>query len=68
MAQQGLRARKTPNGTHIGILPAGGQRWHREDRDEERRAVGAIDESSGASLYPQETGGYVGGQKEEIDT
>ncbi|WP_082721915.1 glycoside hydrolase family 108 protein [Burkholderia sp. RF2-non_BP3] len=58
-AQQGLRVRKTPNGTPIGILPQGATVGIGKIETKHGKRWGQLTALHGTSLYPQEAGGYV---------
>ncbi|WP_322038672.1 glycoside hydrolase family 19 protein [Burkholderia diffusa] len=58
-AQQGLRVRKTPNGTPIGILPQGATVGIGKIETKHGKRWGQLTNLHGTSLYPQEAGGYV---------
>ncbi|MCX5545763.1 glycoside hydrolase family 19 protein [Paraburkholderia sp. CNPSo 3076] len=58
-SQQGLRVRKNPNGTPIGILPQGASFSVGKIDTVHGKAWGQVTDLHGASLYPPEAGGYV---------
>ncbi|WP_236873235.1 hypothetical protein [Burkholderia sp. MSMB0856] len=58
-AQQGLRVRKSPNGTPIGILPQGASVGIGKIETKHGKRWGQLTNLHGTSLYPQEAGGYV---------
>ncbi|MEX3917150.1 glycoside hydrolase family 19 protein [Paraburkholderia sp. BR10872] len=58
-AQQGLRVRKTPNGTPIGILPQGASVSVGKTEKVHGKTWGQLMNLHGTSLYPPEAGGYV---------
>ncbi|MGF6853910.1 glycoside hydrolase family 19 protein [Paraburkholderia sp. CI3] len=58
-SQQGLRVRKTPNGTPVGILAQGASVSIGKKEKVQGQDWGQVTALHGASLYPPEAGGYV---------